>query len=104
MIFVDRGLLQRTIIERDSSEFGKNPSIVAFTGNTVSVRRADGSLVTTAISPYPGMLFEYALSNRWTEATKLCRFVKDETLWSCLAGELLQRESLLNGGRSVKKI
>ena len=65
----------RTVIERDASEFGKNASIVSFSGNSLSVRRADGSLVTTAVSPYPTMLAEYALSNRWTEATKLCRQV-----------------------------
>ncbi len=73
MIFVDRGLLPRTVIERDASEFGKSATIAAFHGNTISIRRADGSLVTTAVSPYPSVLFEYALSNRWTEATKLCR-------------------------------
>jgi len=24
--------------------------------------------------------------NRWSDALKLCRFVKDDTLWACLAG------------------
>lgn len=86
VISVDRELLPRTLIERDAGEFGKNPSIVSFIGNSVSVRRADGSLVTTAISPYPSLLLEYALSNRWSEASRLCRFVKDDTLWACLAG------------------
>lgn len=94
VIFVDRNLLHRTIIERDSGEFGKNPTIVLFSGNSISVRRADGSLVTTAVSPYPGMLFEYTQSNRWSEATKLCRFVKDETLWACLAGISTQARHL----------
>ena len=23
---------------------------------------------------------------RWSDALKLCRFVKDDTLWACLAG------------------
>jgi intraflagellar transport protein 80 len=73
VIFVDRSLLPRTLIERDASEFGKNASIANFHGNSISVRRADGSLVTTAVSPYPAVLFEYTMSNRWTEATKLCR-------------------------------
>lgn len=70
VIFVDRSLLPRTVIERDASEFGKNPSIVSFVGNSVSVRRADGSLVTTAVSPYPAVLMEYTMSNRWSEATR----------------------------------
>ena len=51
----------------------------------MSIRRADGSLLTTSTSPYPAALHAYAASNRWGEATRLCRFVKDDTLWSCLA-------------------
>ena len=76
IIYVDRSLLSRTMVERDSGEFGKYPVITSFQHNSVSVRRGDGSLVTTAI------LHSYADSHH----CELCIFVKDNVLWSCLAG------------------
>ena len=85
VIFVDKGLLGRTMIERDASEFGKRPTLVNFVGNHISIRRADGSLVTTAVSPYPAVIYKYVSGNRWSEATRLCRFVKDDSLWAMLA-------------------
>ncbi|KAJ1088022.1 hypothetical protein NDU88_001181 [Pleurodeles waltl] len=85
VVYVDKDLLPKTIFEKDASEFGKNPQIVSFVGNRVTVRRADGSLVHTNISPYPAILHEYVTSSKWEEAVRLCRFVKDQTLWACLA-------------------
>ena len=76
--------LGRTVIERDVSEFDKHPALVSFSGNHVYVRRADGSSITTSVSPYPAVIHGYAASNRWPEATRLCRFVIDDTLWACL--------------------
>ncbi len=70
VVFVDRGLLPRTVLDTLSGDFGKSPTIASFVGNAVSLRRADGSLITAAISPYPALLLEYALSSRWGEATR----------------------------------
>ena len=36
VIFVDKGLLGRTVIERDASEFGKRPTLVNFVGKWLS--------------------------------------------------------------------
>ena len=38
VIFVDKSLLGRTMIERDASEFGKRPSLISFVGNHISIR------------------------------------------------------------------
>ena len=65
VIFVDKSLLVRTMIERDASEFGKHPTLVGFVGNQLSIRRADGSLVATAVSPYPAVVYNNAVSNRY---------------------------------------
>ena len=86
IIYVDKSLVGRTLVERDSAEFGKHPVINSFLKNSISVRRADGSLVTTGVSPYPAILHGYAISGHWDDATKLCRFVKDQVPWACLAG------------------
>ncbi|XP_014664680.1 PREDICTED: intraflagellar transport protein 80 homolog [Priapulus caudatus] len=83
--FVDQALLPKTITEKDSSEFGKNPFIISFLGNHVTLRRVDGSLVTTGITPYPAILHGYVSSAHWDEAVRLCRFVKETFLWASLA-------------------
>ena len=36
-------------MEKDAAEFGKHSVVVSFMNNAVSIRRADGSLVTTGI-------------------------------------------------------
>ncbi|OWF41163.1 intraflagellar transport protein 80 homolog [Mizuhopecten yessoensis] len=84
-IYVDRDLATKTIFEKEASEFGKNPQLLQFNGNHVIIRRAEGSIVSTSISPHPCILHSYVYSGRWNDAVRLCRFVKDEVLWSCLA-------------------
>ncbi|XP_070099117.1 intraflagellar transport protein 80 homolog isoform X1 [Equus caballus] len=84
-VYVDRDILPKTLFERDASEFSKNPHIVSFVGNQVTIRRADGSLVHISISPYPAILHEYVSSSKWEDAVRLCRFVKEQTMWACLA-------------------
>ena len=81
-------------MERDSTEFGKYPVITNFENNSVSVRKGDGSLVTTGVSPYPAILHGYVTSQHWEDATKLCRFVKDNVLWACLAGMAVHAKHL----------
>uniref|UniRef100_H0WDL4 Intraflagellar transport protein 80 homolog n=1 Tax=Cavia porcellus TaxID=10141 RepID=H0WDL4_CAVPO len=66
-------------------EFSRNPHIVSFVGNQVTIRRADGSLVHISISPYPAILHDYVGSSKWEDAVRLCRFVKEQTMWACLA-------------------
>nr|XP_034988331.1 intraflagellar transport protein 80 homolog isoform X3 [Zootoca vivipara] len=85
VIYVDKDILPKTLYERDASEFSKNPQIVSFAGSQVTVRRADGSLIHISISPYPAILHEYVNNSKWEDAVRLCRFVKDQTLWACLA-------------------
>ncbi|NXD38409.1 IFT80 protein, partial [Copsychus sechellarum] len=84
-VYVDKDLLPKTLYEKDASEFSKSPQIVSFVGNQVTIRRADGSLVHLHIPPYPSILHEYVSSARWRDGVRLCRFVKDQTLWACLA-------------------
>jgi len=32
------------------------------------------------------MLYETAAKSQWSKAIRICRFVKEPTLWACLAG------------------
>jgi len=94
IIFVDRNLLNRTLLEKDSSEFGKHAVVVSFVNNSIGVRRADGSLVATGVPPYPAILHQYVRSGHWENATKICRFVKETILWACLAGMAVTAKQL----------
>ncbi|KAB7494111.1 Intraflagellar transport protein 80-like protein [Armadillidium nasatum] len=84
--FVDRDLLMLTMWRKDGIEFGKNAEIDSFLENTITIRRLDGSIVTTSVSPYPALLHSYVLANKWDDALRLARFVKEDTVWACLAG------------------
>ncbi|KAG8180211.1 hypothetical protein JTE90_016488 [Oedothorax gibbosus] len=94
VVFVDKNLLTMTCMLKEDSDFGKNPKILSFVGNHVSIRRADGSLVSSAISPYPSVLHGYVSSHRWDDAVRLCRYIKDEALWACLAGMSISYKDL----------
>ncbi|XP_055051737.2 intraflagellar transport protein 80 homolog [Misgurnus anguillicaudatus] len=86
VVFVDKDLLPKTIFTTENSEFSRPPQILSYVGTQVTVRRVDGSLVCSGVSPYPTLLHEYTGSARWDDALRLCRFAKDQRLWSCLAG------------------
>ena len=57
----------------------------SFTGNICTVRRLDGALATLAVSAYPKVLYEHIDKANFELAIRLCRFVKESTLWACLA-------------------
>ncbi|CAN8190385.1 unnamed protein product [Coccothraustes coccothraustes] len=84
-VYVDKDLLPKTLYEKDASELSRSPQIVSFVGSQLTVRRADGALVHLRLSPYPAMLHGHASNSRWQDGLRLCRFVKDQTLWACLA-------------------
>ncbi|CAL4111796.1 unnamed protein product, partial [Meganyctiphanes norvegica] len=94
VVFVDRHLQQRTVMEKDAADFGKNAVIVSFLDTVVTMRRADGSLVTSSVSPYPSLLHNYVAARRWDDAVRLARFVKDNTVWACLASMAVSSKEL----------
>ncbi|KAG8445234.1 hypothetical protein GDO86_010132 [Hymenochirus boettgeri] len=94
VVYVDKDLLSKTILEKEGSEFSKTPQIVSFVGNRVTVRRSDGSLVHTNISPYPAILHGYVSFSKWDDAVRLCRFVKEQPLWSCLAAMAIANKEM----------
>ncbi|MCL4130103.1 UNVERIFIED_CONTAM: hypothetical protein GTU68_022274, partial [Idotea baltica] len=67
-------------------DFGKNAELEYFSDNSVTIRRLDGSLVASSISPYPALLHNYVTAKRWDDALRLARFVWDDAIWACLAG------------------
>uniref|UniRef100_A0A671LIF0 Intraflagellar transport protein 80 homolog n=1 Tax=Sinocyclocheilus anshuiensis TaxID=1608454 RepID=A0A671LIF0_9TELE len=81
-------------VSESAAQFSRPPQMVSYEGTQVTVRRVDGSLVCTAVSPYPSLLHEYTGSGRWEDTLRICRFAKDQTLWSCLAGLAMANREL----------
>ena len=84
-VYVDRDLMTKAMAVKDASDVGKLAQMLTFNGNLSTVRRLDGSLATLSISPYPKILYEYVDKADFEKAIRLCRFVKEGTLWACLA-------------------
>ncbi|PKU37154.1 hypothetical protein llap_12543 [Limosa lapponica baueri] len=101
-VYVDKDLLPKTLYEKDASGFSKNPQIVHFVGNQITIRRADGSLIHLNISPYPAILHEYVSSSKWEDAVRLCRFVKIIGKWEENVTKILQAFDSLNNFNSPK--
>ncbi|RZC39328.1 intraflagellar transport protein 80 -like [Asbolus verrucosus] len=81
----DSTLLRICSMHYGAPELGRNPRISDFVGNSVSIRRADGSLINVPISPFPSILHKYIQDSKWTDALNLCRSTNEQTLWACLA-------------------
>ena len=84
-IYVDKDLMTKATAYKDAADVGKLAQMTSFVGNICSVRRLDGALATLAISPYPKVLYEHVDKADFEKAIRLCRFVKESTLWACLA-------------------
>lgn len=69
-------LLKMSSLQYDSAELGRGPRVVDFNESSVSVRRADGSLLNIPVSPYPAILHEHVSTGKWNDALKLCRLVQ----------------------------
>ncbi|XP_014204376.1 intraflagellar transport protein 80 homolog [Copidosoma floridanum] len=83
--YSDRKIIRKTRIDKDSSEYGKHPSIVRVESGRVTVRRGDGALVVSSFYTFFINLHRHVLNGKWEEAVSLCRVVQNETLWTCMA-------------------
>eukprot|EP00026_Physarum_polycephalum_P003964 Phypoly_transcript_03981.p1 GENE.Phypoly_transcript_03981~~Phypoly_transcript_03981.p1 ORF type:complete len:761 (+),score=98.06 Phypoly_transcript_03981:1-2283(+) len=94
VVYIDRNLVEATKNIKDGSDFGKTCQLVTFYGNLCTGRRADGSLISASVSPYPILLYQYVERNEWESAIRLCRFVKDQQLWSTLSAMAMNNKEL----------
>ncbi|XP_043253953.1 intraflagellar transport protein 80 homolog [Colletes gigas] len=83
--YSDRKIIKKTRIDKESSEFGKQPSIVNVYNGMVMIRRGDGALVASTFYTFFISLHQHILNKRWKEALSLCRIAQNEILWTCMA-------------------
>ena len=81
------------LLQNAGDQGGGNPTD-RFIRVRVTGRGADGGLMPMSWSPYPPMLSGFVAASRWDEAVRLCRFVKSDSLWGCLAGMALAKSHL----------
>uniref|UniRef100_A0A7S3R5J7 Intraflagellar transport protein 80 n=1 Tax=Dunaliella tertiolecta TaxID=3047 RepID=A0A7S3R5J7_DUNTE len=93
-VFVDKEMLAKSRFVKADAEYGKAAHIQVFTGAKVLIRRSDGVLVTVATSPYPTMLYDMLRQGQWEKATRLCRFIKDPSMWATLASMAMANKEL----------
>lgn len=92
--YVDNDLLELASETKDGSEFGTSPTIIAFHDTALIVRREDGMMLTTAVTPFPAMIYDLVSRIHWVEAVRMCRFVDSSQLWATLSGLALQHQEL----------
>lgn len=92
-IYVDKDLMAKNMQTKECLDVGKLANMLSFTGTLCTVRRIDGGLATLQVSPYPRVLYEHVDKAQFEQAIRLCRFVKEGTLWATLAAmAIYQRE------------
>lgn len=60
----------------------------------MQVRRSDGAVVSASVSPYPAILEKFCAVAEWEPALRLCRYVKSQQLWACLAAMAVSGKEL----------
>ncbi|XP_043275719.1 intraflagellar transport protein 80 homolog [Venturia canescens] len=83
--YSDRKVIRKTRIDKENSEFGKQPNIVSVRNGMVTVRRGDGALVVNSFYTFFTTLHKHVMSNKWQDALSLCRIAQNEILWTCMA-------------------
>ncbi|CAH2067408.1 unnamed protein product, partial [Iphiclides podalirius] len=88
--------LSTTVVSIPSSNIGHNPRIQSIENGMATIFRGKGSTVMhiSLGIVHVEMLLKYIASNMWNEALQLCRTLKDNRLWGCLAELSLERNQL----------
>lgn len=94
VVLTDKDLLPLTTSSSEAAEYGHSAQILSYTGNRVSIRKVDGSILFTASTPDVPLLYEFVRSGRWDEATRLCRHQKTTCLWAALGSMALAKKQL----------
>ncbi len=56
-------------------ELGRQPEILSYECNRISIRKPDGVLIVGMASPFMAHLHSHAMLGKWMEARRICRYV-----------------------------
>ena len=88
--FVDPDLVATTTaVTTFGRAFGDGVSIERFDGTRATIRGGDGAVSVSSASGETAAFFpalhEQCGDKQWDRAIRLCRFIRDDALWACLA-------------------
>lgn len=89
----DPALIALTTLSFDTTEFGKNISLVSFDGLTITFC-ASGTRFTVTAKIYCILMHKLVMENQWDKALKICRMGQSGLLWACLAALSSKRNQL----------
>lgn len=89
----DPALISLTTLSFDTTEFGKNISLVNFDGLAITLC-ASGSNYTVATKIYCILIHKLVSENQWEKALKICRMGQSVLLWALLAALSAKRNQL----------
>jgi intraflagellar transport protein 80 len=89
----DPSLISLTTLSFDTTEFGKNISLVSFDGFMINFCASGTRFVVTA-KIYCILIHKLVMENQWTKALRICRMGQSSLLWACLAALSSKRNQL----------
>lgn len=89
----DPSLIALTTLSFDTTEFGKNISLVSFDGLTITFC-ASGTRFTVTAKIYCILIHKLVMENQWDKALRICRMGQSTLLWACLAALSSKRNQL----------
>uniref|UniRef100_A0A0N4Z4S7 WD_REPEATS_REGION domain-containing protein n=1 Tax=Parastrongyloides trichosuri TaxID=131310 RepID=A0A0N4Z4S7_PARTI len=94
IVFVDNELLMSSVITIDLKGIGSSPSLINFSGDNVYVLKSNGALLSFSIGPSMQSLTECVNNTKWDQAVRVCRNVKENYLWTALAGMAIEARNV----------
>jgi intraflagellar transport protein 80 len=86
----DPSLIALTTLSYDTTEFGKNITLVNFDGLLITFC-ASGANFTVSSKIYCILIHKLVAENQWPKALKICRMAQSTLLWACLAALATKR-------------
>jgi intraflagellar transport protein 80 len=97
-VFVDPDLVRTTKSVAETTARGDGLVIERFDGNRVTIRGGDGAICVSSVYGQNGTFFPTLHADcenrQWDRAIRLCRFVRDDSLWACLAARAVAVDEL----------
>ena len=97
-VFVDPDLVRTTRSVTETTARGDGLVVERFDGNRVTIRSGDGAICVSSVYGQNGTFFPTLHADcenrQWDRAIRLCRFVRDDSLWACLAARAVAVDEL----------
>ena len=102
--YIDKDILEHSKNIIECPHIGRFPTILSYIGNLVEVRKMDGTTIVFTGGMNVSIIYHFVDKGQWSEAVRLCRFLKDHMLWGCLAGMSIANRELDTAENSLASV